>query len=201
MELKSFWAFQMVSKLKTKVRFNTGVKHCGEHWGGGKRGGFTMSSRFLWRLASISSIFCALVSWKVITLRHEWKQRHIWFVKKIVSSILLLFFSLDQCSGVLQCFPSGDSFYLQVTLSVYSTRHWLFWIVIFGCINNQVSIPHWWHWVTVGDNLNLEIDLKRGPLTDDKLWEQELVRRKGNLGETSNSVEVYFLPFQFLFNP
>ena len=31
--------------------------------------------------------------------------------------------------------------------------------------------------------------------------EQELVGRKGNLGETSNSVEVYFLPFQFLFNP
>ena len=31
--------------------------------------------------------------------------------------------------------------------------------------------------------------------------EQELVERKGNLGETSNSVEVYFLPFQFLFNP
>ena len=29
--------------------------------------------------------------------------------------------------------------------------------------------------------------------------EQELVGRKGNLGETSNSVEVYFLPF--LFNP
>ena len=31
--------------------------------------------------------------------------------------------------------------------------------------------------------------------------EQELVGRRGNLGETSNSVEVYFLPFQFLFNP
>ena len=31
--------------------------------------------------------------------------------------------------------------------------------------------------------------------------EQELVGRKGNLGKTSNSVEVYFLPFQFLFNP
>ena len=31
--------------------------------------------------------------------------------------------------------------------------------------------------------------------------EQELVGRMGNLGETSNSVEVYFLPFQFLFNP
>ena len=31
--------------------------------------------------------------------------------------------------------------------------------------------------------------------------EQELVGRKGNLGETSNSVEVYFLPFQLLFNP
>ena len=31
--------------------------------------------------------------------------------------------------------------------------------------------------------------------------EQELVGRKGNLGETSNSVENCFLPFQFLFNP
>ena len=31
--------------------------------------------------------------------------------------------------------------------------------------------------------------------------EQQLVGRKGNLGETSNSVKVYFLPFQFLFNP
>ena len=31
--------------------------------------------------------------------------------------------------------------------------------------------------------------------------QQELVGRKGNLGKTSNSVEVYFLPFQFLFNP
>ena len=31
--------------------------------------------------------------------------------------------------------------------------------------------------------------------------EQELVWRKGNLGKTSNSVELCFLPFQFLFQP
>ena len=31
--------------------------------------------------------------------------------------------------------------------------------------------------------------------------EQELVGRKGNIGKTSNSVEVYFHPFQFLFKP